>query len=111
MSSILGLVGDAYTPAYNSSKGAVRLMTKSAALYCAQQGLNTRANSIHPGYIETPILDALDDSQRAALVGKHPLGRLGESHECGDLCVFLASDESSNITGAELAIDGGYTAI
>lgn len=111
MSSILGLVGDAYTPAYNASKGAVRIMTKSAALYCAQQGLNTRANSVHPGYIETPILDALTEDQKKALVDKHPIGRLGEAHECGDLCVFLASDESSNITGTELTIDGGYTAI
>lgn len=111
MSSILGLVGDAYTPAYNASKGAVRLLTKSAALYCAQQGLNTRCNSMHPGYIETPLLDVLDTSQKEALISKHPLVRLGQAHECGDMCVYLASDESSNVTGAEFAIDGGYTAI
>lgn len=110
LSSIMGLLGGPTTPSYCASKGAVRLMTKSAALYCAQQGLNTRANSVHPAYIMTPILEVLNEEMKSQMVGLHPLGRLGEPHEVADLIVFLASDESSNITGAEFTIDGGYTA-
>jgi len=118
ISSIEGLVGDPLVPAYNASKGGVRILTKSVALYCAQQGYRIRVNSVHPGYVATPLvanaIGALPPDQAAALhqdlLGRIPMGRLGEPREIANVVLFLASDESSYMTGSELVVDGGYTA-
>ena len=116
LSSIEGLVGDPNLAAYNSSKGGVRLLTKSAALYCAKAGYNIRVNSVHPGYIWTPMVEhyltATGDVEagRKALNAMHPVGHVGEPNDIAYGVVYLASDESKFMTGAELVIDGGYTA-
>jgi NAD(P)-dependent dehydrogenase (short-subunit alcohol dehydrogenase family) len=116
ISSIEGLVGDPSIAAYNASKGGVRLLTKSAALYCARGGLNIRVNSVHPGYIRTPMIDnalaASPDGQAIYdyLVSLHPVGHLGEPDDIAYGVLYLASDESKFVTGSELVIDGGYTA-
>jgi len=116
LSSIEGLIGDPNLAAYNASKGGVRLLTKSAALYCAKQGYGVRVNSIHPGYIGTPMVKGYVEEQadpaaaRAALAALHPLGHIGEPDDIGYGVLYLASDESKFVTGAELVIDGGYTA-
>jgi NAD(P)-dependent dehydrogenase (short-subunit alcohol dehydrogenase family) len=117
ISSIEGLVGDPNLGAYNASKGGVRLYTKSVALYCAKARLNIRVNSIHPGYIWTPMVEnylresGADVTQgRAALDALHPIGHVGEPDDIAYGVVYLASDESKFVTGAELVIDGGYTA-
>lgn len=116
MSSIEGLVGDPNLGAYNASKGGVRLYTKSVALYCAKAGLNIRVNSVHPGYIWTPMvhdyLAAIGDVEagRRNLEALHPVGRIGEPNDIAYGVLYLASDESKFVTGAELVIDGGYTA-
>jgi NAD(P)-dependent dehydrogenase (short-subunit alcohol dehydrogenase family) len=118
ISSIEGIIGDRMVPAYNASKGGVRIFTKSVALHCAQNGYGIRVNSVHPGYIVTPMvanaIGALPSEQAAALqqdlLGRIPLGRLGEPREVANVVLFLASDESSYVTGSELVVDGGYTA-
>lgn len=117
LSSIEGLVGDPLLVAYNASKAAVRMMTKSAALHCAAQGYGIRVNSVHPGYVLTPMvqqgLDNLGDEAEAVrqrLMEHIPMGRMGEPNDIANGILFLASDESSFMTGAELVIDGGYTA-
>lgn len=114
VSSIEGIVGNAYVPAYNASKGGVRLLTKSAALHCARSGYRVRINSLHPGYVGTSLVqDALadlpDDFAERTLQ-RIPFGRFGEVSEIARSAVFLASEDSSYMTGAELVIDGGYTA-
>jgi NAD(P)-dependent dehydrogenase (short-subunit alcohol dehydrogenase family) len=108
-SSILGLVGMGSASAYSASKGGIRLLTKSTALYCADNKLNIRANSVHPAFIQTPMTDQLQGDVRIAITGMHPLGRFGMAKEIAMGVVFLASDESSFVTGTELVIDGGYT--
>ena len=114
LSSILGKVGFAGAAAYCASKGGVVLLTKAAAVEWAP--LNIRVNSVHPGFIETPMVaTAIRESEspnemRDQLIAAHPLARLGVPREIADAMVFLASDESSFMTGAELVIDGGYTA-
>jgi 3(or 17)beta-hydroxysteroid dehydrogenase len=116
LSSIEGLIGDPTLAAYNASKGGVRIFTKSAALHCAKSGYGIRVNSIHPGYIWTPmveeILRATGDvaAGRRALDALHPVGHIGEPDDIGWGVVFLASEESKFMTGSELVIDGGYTA-
>lgn len=118
ISSIEGIIGDPLMAAYNASKGGVRIFTKSAALHCAQEGYAIRVNSVHPGFIGTPLvanaLGALPPDQAAALqrdlLARIPLRRLGEPREIASGILFLASDESSYVTGSELVIDGGYTA-
>jgi NAD(P)-dependent dehydrogenase (short-subunit alcohol dehydrogenase family) len=117
LSSIEGLVGDPNLGAYNASKGGVRLYTKSVALYCAKAGLNIRVNSVHPGYIWTPMVENyLRDSGsnvtegRKALDAMHPIGHVGEPSDIAYGVLYLASDESKFVTGTELVIDGGYTA-
>ncbi len=114
LSSILGKVGLANAAAYCASKGGVLLLTKAAALEWAPLGI--RVNSVHPGFIDTPmvasaILNAENSNEmRTLLIGAHPLGRFGMPREIADAVLFLASDESSFMTGAELVVDGGYTA-
>lgn len=108
MSSILGLVGDAASPAYVAAKHGVTGLTRSAAL--AYSGRGIRINSIHPGYVETPILSVLDAPARAAAVGLHPIGRLGQADEIAHAIAFLLSDGASFISGAAVVADGGYTA-
>ena len=116
LSSIEGLIGDPNLAAYNASKGGVRLLTKSAALYCAKSGYDIRVNSVHPGYIWTPMVENFLNSQgdvvagRRALESLHPIGHLGEPDDIAYGVVYLASDESKFVTGTELVIDGGYTA-
>jgi 3(or 17)beta-hydroxysteroid dehydrogenase len=116
ISSIEGIVGDPSIAAYNASKGGVRLLTKSAALYCAKGGLGIRVNSVHPGYIRTPMIDnALAASPNGQamydyLVSLHPVGHLGDPDDIAYGVLYLASDESKFVTGSELVIDGGYTA-
>ena len=115
LSSIEGLIGDANLAAYNASKGGVRIFTKSAALYCAKAGLNIRVNSVHPGYIRTPMVEAHLAQQpdpaaaKAAVASLHPVNHLGEPDDVAYGVLYLASDESKFVTGAELVIDGGYT--
>ena len=116
LSSIEGLIGDPALAAYNASKGGVRLLTKSAALYCAKSRTNIRVNSVHPGYIWTPMVEQFTkasrhpDESRRALEQLHPVGHLGEAMDVAYGVLYLASDESKFVTGAELVIDGGYTA-
>jgi NAD(P)-dependent dehydrogenase (short-subunit alcohol dehydrogenase family) len=116
LSSIEGLIGDPNLAAYNASKGAVRLLTKSAALYGAKSGSKVRVNSVHPGYIWTPMVEHyLKDkgdveAGRRAADALHPLGHIGEPMDIAYGVLYLASDESKFVTGSELVIDGGYTA-
>ncbi len=122
ISSIEGLVGDPTLGAYNASKGGVTLYTRSVALYCAQQRTGIRVNSIHPGYIVTPMLekavaaavaadgDGDGEARLAELAALHPVGHLGEPMDIAWGVVYLAADESKFVTGAALVIDGGYTA-
>ena len=114
LSSILGKVGQAGAAAYSASKGGVLMLTKAAALEWAP--LKIRVNSVHPGYIDTPMVSGFlheaenGNELRDLIISRHPLGRLGLAREIADGILFLASDESSFRTGAELVIDGGYTA-
>jgi 3(or 17)beta-hydroxysteroid dehydrogenase len=117
IASVLGLVGGPNSGAYNASKGGVTLYTKSTALYCAQQQLGIRVNSIHPGYIWTELVESnlklLGDveAERAKLDALHPIGHLGEPNDVAYGFLYLASDESKFVTtGSGLVIDGGYTA-
>lgn len=116
MSSIEGLIGDPAIAAYNASKGGVRLLTKSAALYCAKAGYNIRVNSVHPGYIWTPMVENFVKSSpdpaaaRKYIENLHPVGRMGEPDNVAYGVLYLAADESKFVTGSELVIDGGYTA-
>ena len=111
ISSQLGLVGmDVSSPQYQASKGAVRLFTKSTAIQYAAEGI--RANSVHPGPIVTPMTDVrrADPAISELMVSRIPLGRYGESIEVAYGVLYLASDESSFVTGSELVIDGGWVA-
>jgi NAD(P)-dependent dehydrogenase (short-subunit alcohol dehydrogenase family) len=116
ISSVLGITGIAKRAAYTSSKGAVRLFTKCAALECAEYGI--RVNSIHPAFIHTPMLEDAamsmygDVATGKAEFGKlHPIGHVGEPIDIANGVLYLVSDESAFTTGAELVIDGGYTAV
>lgn len=116
LSSIYGLVGGADVPPYHASKGAVRLMTKTDAMIYAP--FNIRVNSIHPGFIWTPMVEghlknsgATDIAAARAQVDLlHPLGHIGEPDDIAWGVVYLASEEAKFVTGSELVIDGGYTA-
>ena len=105
VSSILGVVGDAANPAYVAAKHAVTGLTRSAALAYASKGI--RINSIHPGYVRTPILDFLDESALQEAVGLHPIGRLGTPDEIAHAVAFLLSEGSSFLAGTQLIADGG----
>ena len=108
IASTLGVVGAEDYIAYQASKGAIRQMTRSAALSYAKDGI--RANTICPGWIETPMTDALDAQVREHDIAMTPLGRAGQPIEVSHAAVFLASDESSFVTGTDLVVDGGYLA-
>ncbi|MWV44087.1 glucose 1-dehydrogenase [Paenibacillus sp. HJL G12] len=110
ISSIAGLTGSNGAGPYTASKGAVRMLTKAVAIDYGQD--NIRCNSIHPGYIETPMTKDLlsDDNMTKWFLSNTPLPRLGKPENIAQGVLFLASDESSFITGAELAIDGGVSA-
>ena len=111
ISSVAGLVGNHISAAYSASKGAVRLFTKSTAIQYASEGI--RANSIHPGTIETLMTAHLlaEEQYRQDRIDRTPIGRLGRPEDVAYGALYLASDESSFVTGSELVIDGGRTAM
>jgi NAD(P)-dependent dehydrogenase (short-subunit alcohol dehydrogenase family) len=116
ISSIAGLIASHNTPAYNASKAAVWLLSKNIALYCAKKGLDVRSNSIHPTFIDTPILDPLrgmlgKEEAEAKLARQVPMGRIGKPEEIAAAALYLLSDESRFVTGAELKVDGGISAM
>jgi cyclopentanol dehydrogenase len=108
ISSISGLIGTGLQTAYQASKGAVRIMTKTAAMQYAKEGI--RVNSVHPGPIDTPMTTGLDRELWQMFLNGVPLKRAGTSEDVAYGVLYLASDESSFVTGSELIIDGGYTA-
>lgn len=116
ISSRSGLVGIPAAAAYASSKAAVRNHTKSVALYCAEQGLNIRCNSIHPAAILTPMWEPMlgdgpdREARMAAFVADTPMRRFGTVEEVASIALLLASDEAAYMTGAELTVDGGLLA-
>lgn len=118
VASIEGLLGEPMVAAYNASKGGVRIFTKSAAVHCARAGYNIRINALCPGFVETTMVtggmqampaEAAQQFQQA-LLQRIPLGRLASPEEIANGVLFLASDESSFMTGADLVLDGGHTA-
>ncbi|ATQ44399.1 SDR family oxidoreductase [Caulobacter mirabilis] len=116
ISSIAGLIANHNGPAYNASKAGVWLLSKNIALYCAKQKLDIRSNSIHPTFIDTPILDpirqAFGKEEGEAKLGRQiPLGHIGETLDIANAVLYLASDESKFMTGAELKLDGGISAM
>lgn len=108
MASILGKVGTKGSPAYVAAKHGVVGLTEAAALEYAAQGI--RINAIGPGYIQTPLLNILDETTLSLLKGLHPMGRLGRPEEVAELALWLNSDKASFVTGAYYNIDGGYLA-
>lgn len=110
MAGIVALPGSSGSGAYNASKGAVRLLTKFTAIQYASEGI--RCNSVHPGWIDTPMTESAmaDPERRAQWMEYTPLGRIGVPRDIANGVLFLASDESSYMTGSELVIDGGVTA-
>ena len=108
VSSILGVVGSPIAVPYVAAKHGASGMTKAAALGYADKGI--RINSVHPGYIDTPLLESLPKEAYDGLVALHPVGRLGTSQEVSALVLFLLSDQASFITGSQHLVDGGYTA-
>jgi NAD(P)-dependent dehydrogenase (short-subunit alcohol dehydrogenase family) len=114
LSSIYGLIGAGDVPPYHASKGAVRLLSKNDALIYAPYGI--RVNSVHPGFIWTPMVNGFAESigdvetVKKGLEALHPLGHIGEPNDIAYGVLYLASQESSFVTGTELVIDGGYTA-
>lgn len=109
MASILGQVATPMSPAYVAAKHGVIGLTKAAALSYANR--KVRVNAIGPGYIRTPLIEkSLDEAAINALIGLHPIGRLGEANEVAELALWLISDKASFVTGAYYAVDGGYLA-
>lgn len=108
VASIYGMLGTASSTAYHASKGAVRALSKQAAVELAPKGI--RVNCVLPGVIATPMLADIRDDWLAGLMAHTPLGRPGRAEEVAAAVVFLASPRASYITGAELTVDGGYTA-
>ncbi|MFP5449720.1 MAG: SDR family oxidoreductase [Alphaproteobacteria bacterium] len=116
ISSIAGLIAAHNSPVYNASKAAVWLLSKGIALHCAKQGLDIRSNSIHPTFVDTPILDPLrqrfgKEEAESKLARQVPLGRIGAPSDIPNAALYLASDESRFMTGAELKLDGGISAM
>src|SRR5258708_11673661 len=116
ISSIAGLIAAHNSPVYNASKAAVWLLSKGIALHCAKQGLNIRSISIHPTFIDTPILDGMREAlgkevADGKLARQVPLGRIGEPDDVAHAVLYLASDESKFMTGAEMKLDGGISAM
>ena len=116
ISSISGIVAGHNMAAYNSAKAAVRHLSKSVALYCAKKGFDIRSNSVHPVFIATPILNPLvarygKEEAYAKLARQIPLGRIGEPDDIAYAVLYLASDEAKFVTGAELKVDGGISAM
>lgn len=122
VSSIMGITGYSEVSAYNASKGAVRMFTKGIAVEFASKRMPIRANSVHPGFVETPLLNAgfqrwvdkgfaeKTDDLVAAMNAATPIGRLAQPEEIAGAIFFLASDDASYVTGSELVVDGGWTA-
>lgn len=117
ISSIAGIVGSESRSAYSAAKGGVKMLTKCAALDCAAAGWNIRVNSIHPGVIETPPVARMmsgdgeaAEKYRESMMRLHPVKRLGTISDVVNGVLYLASDQSSFVTGSELVIDGGATA-
>ncbi|HZP13472.1 MAG TPA: glucose 1-dehydrogenase [Nevskiaceae bacterium] len=118
IASIEGLVGEALIPAYNAAKGGVRIFTRSAAIHCARSGYNIRINNVCPGFAETQMVAGAlatmkpDDAQKFAgkTLERIPMGRFAKPEEIAQCVLFLASDESSYMTGSDLVVDGGMTA-
>ncbi|MDE2437179.1 MAG: glucose 1-dehydrogenase [Sphingomonadales bacterium] len=118
ISSIAGLIASDTMPGYNASKAAVWMLSKSVALYCAKMGWDIRSNSVHPTFIDTPILDGMVQSTGKAkdvimdkLARQIPLKRVGHPDDIANGVLYLASDESRFMTGAELKLDGGISAM
>jgi cyclopentanol dehydrogenase len=109
ISSIYGIIGSPGSAAYHGTKGAVRLLTKAAAVQYAPDRI--RVNSVHPGVILTPMVDVVPREELQPLINMAPMKRGAQPEEVGWCVVFLASDEASFVTGAELVVDGGYTAV
>ena len=118
VSSIEGIIGEPIVAAYNASKGGVRIFTKSAALHCAAQGYPIRINSIHPGFVATPMVAGAVEflgpqagpAFQQEVLSRIPMKRLALPEEIAAGICFLASDDASYMTGSELVVDGGYTA-
>ncbi|MGH6719026.1 MAG: SDR family oxidoreductase [Alphaproteobacteria bacterium] len=113
IASINANIGSPDSIAYCASKGGVWLLSRSAALHCARQSLPVRVNTVHPGYIRTPMLDpyfAADPGLEATYVSRHPLGRLGEPEDIAHVVAFLLSDDARFVNGASFAADGGHLA-
>lgn len=116
ISSISGIIAAHNLAAYNSAKAAVGHLSKSVALHCARSGNNIRCNSVHPAFIDTPILDGMvghsDRDEVLQKLGRQvPLGRVGTADDVAYAVLYLASDESLFVTGAEIRVDGGISAM
>ncbi len=118
IASIEGLIGEAVLPSYNASKGGVRLFTRSTAIHCARSGYNIRVNSVCPGFADTQMVSGAlatltpEAAQQFAekTLARIPMGRFAQPSEIAAAVLFLASDESSYVTGSDLVVDGGMTA-
>ncbi|MFN3231325.1 MAG: glucose 1-dehydrogenase [Alphaproteobacteria bacterium] len=115
ISSALGLKTNAVMPAYSASKAAVRMLTKSVALHCAEQGYGIRCNTVYPGSVRTPMIEKLShdsgdyEGAMARRIAAHPIGFIAEPSDIANAVAFLASDDARFITGADLAVDGGLS--
>ena len=116
ISSISGIVAGWNTAAYNSSKAGVRLLSKSVALFCAKKGFEVRCNSVHPAFVNTPILDPIKqafgaDEAVAKLARQIPMNKIGDTDDVSYAILYLASDESKFMTRTEIVLDGGLSAM
>ena len=116
ISSISGIVAGWNTAAYNSSKAGVRLLSKSVALFCAKKGFEVRCNSVHPAFVNTPILDPIKqafgaDEAVAKLARQIPMNKIGDTDDVSYAILYLASDESKFMTGTEFVLDGVLSAM